>query len=73
VDNPSTGYPSNGAIYQEDIAVGHRFQIARLRQFPQASPSEYFFLFGSFSFFVEIGTLTEPSFSQSQPMPHPVA
>jgi hypothetical protein len=39
---------------QEDIAEGHLSGFPRLRQFQQVSPSECFFLFASFSFFVQI-------------------
>jgi len=35
-------------IHQENVAEGHRSGFPRLRQFPQASLSELFFLFWSF-------------------------
>jgi len=47
-------FSSSGGNHQEEVAEGHLSRFPRLRQFPQASPSELFFLFGSFSFFVEI-------------------
>jgi hypothetical protein len=47
-------FSSSGGNHQEEVAEGHVSRFPRLRQFPQASPSERFFLFGSFSFFVQI-------------------
>jgi hypothetical protein len=35
-------------IHQEDVAEGHHTGFPWLGQFPQASPSERFFLFWSF-------------------------
>ena len=42
--------------HQEKAAAGLRYRFPQLRQFQQASPIPCFFLFASFSFFVEIAT-----------------
>jgi hypothetical protein len=47
-------FSSSGGNHQEKVAEGHLYRFPPLRQFPQVSPSEPFFLFGSFSFFVQI-------------------
>jgi hypothetical protein len=37
-------------IIKEKVAEGYLYRFPGLRQFPRASPSEWFFLFASFSF-----------------------